>query len=943
MDLLLYSDLDYNRVSRQFLKVADQLKQLEFNAADVKKMPDSGFYRAKLDYENRLLFKFAKYQDKTYLLLLEIIYNHDYQSSRFLRGASINESKFIPINTFSSVTESDAEELTYVNPSQNKFHLLDKVISFDENQEDIFKLKPPIIIVGSAGSGKTVLTLEKLKTLKGRVLYVTLSAFLTENAANLYYANNYENTKQEIDFLSFHDFCSTIKILDGTEMDQRRFDEWLKTRSHVFGIRDIHQLFEEFRGVLTGMDVEKPYLSRQDYLDLGVKQSIFLGSERNTVYDVFEKYLEYLNDNHLYDLNIISHQYLSLTQPKYDFVVVDEMQDFTNIQLFLILKTLNEKGSFILCGDSNQIVHPNFFSWTNVKSMFYKQEMTNHDVSVLQANYRNSPAITNTANRLLKVKHARFGSLDKESNFLIKAIGNDSGEINLMNDDHKTRRMLNEKTSLSARYAVLVMRQEDKNAARQFFKTPLLFSIHESKGLEYENVILLNFVTNNSREFDEIVKSVNTEDVENDDLTYSRQRDKTDKSVETFKFYINSLYVGITRGIKNIYLIEANQKHRLWQLLNLAENKKEVKIKSNVSSIDEWKKEAEKLEKQGKSEHAQEIRKTFFKQQQPNWKPINLEELNVLKSEALNPDRFNKKAKDKLFTYSLIYQESDNISKLSELKFRRADNVNIEYETNDVLRKFYPAYKNDNVKQIRQLIEKYGANYRDEFNLTPLMAAINFRSPKTLEFLLEQGANINEIDNKGKNALRYAISLGYDNKLQDNISHLVFKHFSYDTLRLKIDDKLIVVPSRKFEYILVNFFLAILPQVMKSHFNSVKPFFHRGLDAKTIENKIHNYPQNMVPAFRKKRNYISAMLAKNEIESNQPYNNKLFYRISRGIYILAPEIEILVFDRWQNVYDLMNIEKPKILDEYERADFLRKEFEAIMQNRKQQNDLNKFY
>ena len=160
-------------------------------------MTDTGFYRAKLDYANRLLFKFAWYNDQYYLLLLEVIYNHEYEKSRFLRGTKIDENKLELFGSTDDSDEQNREELVYVNPGSVYFHLLDKVISFDKDQERLFRLKPPVIIIGSAGSGKTVLTLEKLKTLKGDVLYVTLSRFLVENSASLYYANNYENDSND--------------------------------------------------------------------------------------------------------------------------------------------------------------------------------------------------------------------------------------------------------------------------------------------------------------------------------------------------------------------------------------------------------------------------------------------------------------------------------------------------------------------------------------------------------------------------------------------------------------------------------------------------------------------------------------------------------------------------------------------------------------------------
>jgi hypothetical protein len=911
MDLLYYNDLNYSKVNKQFARVAEYLSQANFSAAEVKKMPETGLYRAKLDYENRLLFKIVKHEDKKYILLLEVIYNHEYSKSRFLRGVAIDESKLITVSSPATIIESELEPLSYINPTFNKVHLLDKVISFDELQQEIFKLHPPVIIIGSAGSGKTALTLEKLKTLTGNILYVTLSPFLIENSYNLYYANNYENEKQEIDFLSYNDFCSTLKIIKGREMDQRAFEQWMQTRMQTFGVKDVHKLFEEFRGVLTGLEVDKPYLSRNEYLGLGVKRSIFLGSERDKVYSVFEKYLDFFSENGFFDLNILSYEYLKLCEPKYDFIVVDEVQDFTNIQLFLVLKSLKGKGSFVLCGDSNQIVHPNFFSWTNIKTMFYKQDMAGHDIKILRANYRNSPEITMLANRLLKVKNARFGSIDKESTYLIEAVGTKSGEVALLNDSEKVRRMLNEKTSRSAKFAVIVMKKEDKVLARKIFKTPLLFSIHEAKGLEYENVIMLNFISGNEKEFNEIIQPINESDLDNEEIVFSRLRDKTDKSIDAYKFYINSFYVAITRSIKNLYLVEATHKHRLLHLLQLVESKNDLKISGNISTAEDWKKEADKLEKQGKKEHADEIRKIFFAQQTPDWEPITNANIDELKKDALDAGQFNKKAKDKLFAYALIYNDFNSIVILAELKYRRAEDP--ENESKALFRKYYAEIKNDNIKELEQKIRKYGINYRDQFNLTPLLAAIQVGSVKSTQFLLKNGADATLMDNGGRNALRTAINQKFQKIGNEETVNLIFSTMAIDSIRLNINEKLLVLPNKKFEYFLVNFFIALQKALCgKSKSRYWTPC---GITATLLEKAIATYPINIIPEFRKKRSYVSSILSKNELFGSSAYNSKLFFRISHGEYMLNSGIEMMVNDKWVNVYDIIGMEKPEILTE----------------------------
>jgi hypothetical protein len=48
-------------------------------------------------------------------------------------------------------------------------------------------------------------------------------------------------------------------------------------------------------------------------------------------------------------------------------------------------------------------------------------------LSVLSANFRNGRKATRVANTLLKIKHRRFGSIDRESNFLVEAVGAEDG------------------------------------------------------------------------------------------------------------------------------------------------------------------------------------------------------------------------------------------------------------------------------------------------------------------------------------------------------------------------------------------------------------------------------------------------------------------------------------------------------------------------------------
>ncbi|MEY4903566.1 MAG: hypothetical protein RLZZ292_1381 [Bacteroidota bacterium] len=898
MNILYYNDLAYRSVEKPFQKIVEFLKKGDFKSAEIKKMSNTPYYRAKIDAKNRLLFKFAKYQNETYILLLEVILNHDYEKSRFLNGAAVDETKLPDVTKVPDLKDDDYQPLIYVNPKAKHFHLLDKIISFDEVQAEVYSLPTPIIVIGSAGSGKTALTLEKLKLLNGEVLYITLSPYLVENSRNLYYAMGYENEKQEIDFLSFKEYLETIEIPSGREITYREFDWWYAKHRQTARIKDSHKVFEEFKGVLTGSIIDAPYLSREEYLKLGVRQSVFTGEERGLLYEVFVKYLDYLKENKHYDSNLVAYDYQAKTEKKYDFVVVDEVQDFTNVQLSVVLKSLKNPANFLLCGDSNQIVHPNFFSWSNVKTMFYKQDLKGNLIRILSNNYRNTPEVTEIANKLLLLKNTRFGSIDRESTYLVESSATQNGEVVYLEDTAKIKTDLNNKTKRSAKFAVLVMRQEEKANARRFFQTPLIFSVQEAKGLEYENIILYNFISDNEKVFREISDGITEEDLTKD-MVYGRGKDKSDKSLEVYKFYVNSLYVAMTRAVKNLYFVEESKKHPLLNLLGLVKYQAQLTMKDQSSSMEDWQREARKLELQGKKEQADDIRKNILHTQTVPWIPITPEVYEELRIEALNPAFFNKKSKDRLFEYALIYQDTSIQKPLIALKYKRAENI--VAESKNLHAKLYTPYRLDKFKDLQPQVTKYGVDFRNEFNQTPLLIAAENAAPTILKELLTLGADVNMVDNYYRNALQLCLQQAFlsDVYAKTKIG-ITYPILVTDSVKIKVNNRLIKVGNHSMEYFLLNFMLATLRHKI---LNTVVPAY----DVDAIMMVAQHFPATVLSDRRKVRQYVSSILAKNEIDRKDPYNRMLFIRVQRGLYLINPKMEIAVGETWMNAYDMMRI------------------------------------
>lgn len=911
-----------------FAKFRKAIEADDFASAQISKISHN-LYRARLGRSARLLFSFYAHDGRTDCLVLEHLPNHDYEKSRFLsRGAGISAARVGSVENSTSGQSARAtdglaaggraaggqatenvetldtiqpEPLAYLNPASENFHILDKVLSFDDEQQAIFDLPAPLVIVGSAGSGKTALTLEKMKQAVGDVLYVSLSPFLVESARALYHSHGYDNEDQVLDFLSFTEFLETIEVPAGREVNFADFNAWFQRHKAGSGIRDAHTLFEEFRGVITGPVGDGSWLSREAYLTLGVRQSIFADSERDAVYTLFERYLRFLDDARLFDPNIVCHRYRDRTQPRYDFVVVDEVQDFTNIQLYLVLSGLRNAGDFLLCGDANQIVHPNFFSWSSLKSLFFENcELTGHSetLHVLSSNYRNSPLVTNIANRILKLKHARFGSVDRESNHLVSSRGLTSGSLQLLQDNDAVRNELDQKTGRSTRFAVLVMHADDKAEASRLFSTPLVFSIQEAKGLEYDSIILFNFISGEQKVFRDIAAGVQAADLESEELAYARAKSKQDKSLEIYKFYINALYVAITRAVKNLYIIEQQLDHPAIRLLDLERFSGELSLDAQGSSVEEWQREARKLELQGKREQADAIHERILERKPVPWPVFDRHRFEALCTEAFETS--HKKKLLQAFESAVLHQHQPTLNRLTSLQFKPVKQPQ-EKALKQLHRQHYMTYDLGKPAAVLKDTERYGIDHRTVFNLTPLMVAAQAGNAELVQALLERGADASLVANNGLTAYQMVLELAtthdsYARQKSANV-HALLKP---ETLSIQVDGRLIKLGGRLMEMFLLNLMFAQFYR----HLNMLGAFGD-AFSAKFIAAWVEDLPDAVLPEKRKRQAYISSVLSKNEMTKDGPYNRKLFLRVSRGQYIINPVLQLRLGDQWVRVHDLL--------------------------------------
>ena len=902
MRVLGYRGLDTSRHRAAFDKVCAAIERGDLRSADVKKLTPTPYYRAKLDAANRLILQFLRHGGETVCLALEIVENHAYDRARFLRGAVVDEAR---IEAEPLAAAPDVTPIRYVHEERASLEVLDKPISFDDAQDALLRTPAPLVVIGSAGSGKTALTLARLREATGTVAYITQSSFLAETARAIYYAHGWSRDDQEAEFLSHRELLESIRVPPGRPVTFRAFSGFFVRHRRDYKFADAHQCYEELRGVV-GAEPEGP-LSLEAYLALGPRQSIFAPAERTALHALFERYCRWLDEAGLYDPNLVAQRWLALAEPRYDFVVIDEVQDMTNAELTLALRTLRRPGEFLLCGDANQIVHPNFFSWSRLRSLFFRDESLaeGRRIAVLEANYRNARAVTRTANRLLEIKHARFGSIDRESDALVRAVGDDEGSVVTLPDEEAVVRELDAKLRRSAKVAVIVLRDEQKEEARRRFHTPLVFSVHESKGLEYETVVLYGLLSSERAAFAELCDGVRAEDLDKGELAYGRARDKGDRSLEIYKFFVNALYVALTRAVRQVYLVERDREHPLLGLLGARAERDATRVRAESSTVEAWQAEARRLELQGKTEQAEAIRDTVARAQKVPWLVIDAGGHDELAAKALLPNSVFNKAKQSLFEWSCFHDHSALAARLADGGFAPAERFQAERAA--ILRRQLAPFSGKFFKDVVDQTERFGVDYRTPMGTTPLMMAAAAGNAPLVDALLARGARRDLADPFGSTAMHHALRSGYaDAAFARGPLGAVWERVAVPAIDLLVEDHLVRLTQVQAEYFVLAAMVVLLPTRYRRYGRFA------GIDADAVSEAFGILPHTVLAIERQRRVYLNGVLARAEASSAYMPARRLWLRERRGEYVPNPALAVRVVDErgeesWRPMFQQLGV------------------------------------
>ncbi|MEG0069516.1 UvrD-helicase domain-containing protein [Cetobacterium sp.] len=478
---------------------------------------------------------------------------------------------------------------------------------------------PPYFVAGSAGSGKSTLTLRKLLNLEENylsynyknVLYLTANQYLKDNSFEQYQEFRSKLSPSIGNFYTLKKFF--IKQLGISQNKVVGFKEFSSFFTLSYPNRkkftiSVEEIYSEINGIIKGLmikgiadnwdrDTSKSTIELEDYLNLSFKYSVLDTETRKKIFTICQNYNQWLKEKDYFDLNDLARLSLNLNL-SFDFIIIDEIQDLTEIQIFSLISFAKSKDNIFLAGDIHQMVNSTFFNFERIKNLFYSKAQKNINIKILSKNYRSCKKIVDLANYFSTLRTEYIGNLGIDDYKEISI--HKDGEVNLT----QISLPLIEKAQNDVTYAIVVPDEIVKNNLLEKLKNKhRIFTIQEIKGLEYNNIICYNLSSAYQNQWNKIFS-------------------KEAKHDQRYRKYFNIFYVGITRAQEKLIIMEENIESNiiLKELHDFLTPNNNITIDKKIQSLkkekSEWLNEGIKL---FKLEKIEEARYAFEKAGEPTW------------------------------------------------------------------------------------------------------------------------------------------------------------------------------------------------------------------------------------------------------------------------------------------------------------------------------------
>lgn len=421
----------------------------------------------------------------------------------------------------------------------------------NEKQLEAVKSLENTLVVAGAGSGKTFTIVNKIKYLLDNNIYkeneLLVISFTNESVYDLKRKIDYN-----LDIMTFHKLA--ITLINNPDMKISN-EYYLK-----FIINEYFNSYGKYnkkqnkliKRILQEMDIDNLKkliftfinLYKSNYNDINYLLNLYQKSHFiNKIYfkiiiEIYHIYNQEIESSNLYDFNDMikiatNNINNNIIKTNYKYIIIDEFQD-TSLNRFKLIDAIMKQNNakIFVVGDDYQSIYR--FSGCNLDIFLnFNKLVSNLNIINLDYNYRNPKEIIDVANSFIMKNKNQI----KKETICLKNI-NKPIKICF----YKNKRTAIEKILkyIGTKYLILGRNNTDKDIFNVQDK-PFL-TIHKSKGLEEDNIILIN-LTNNNNSLPSKIKNhkIINKLIKTDYYPYEEER--------------RLFYVALTRTRNNIYLL----------------------------------------------------------------------------------------------------------------------------------------------------------------------------------------------------------------------------------------------------------------------------------------------------------------------------------------------------------------------------------------------------
>lgn len=347
-------------------------------------------------------------------------------------------------------------------------------------------------------------------------------------------------------------------------------------------------VFSEFIGVIKGSEEslshENRFLDKSEYENLSHRAQYAFANQRDVIYSIFSSFRKHKSLCGDYDAADRTHNILKAIEavgipgPKIDYLYVDEAQDNLLIDALLLRSLCRNPDGLFWAGDTAQTISVgSSFRFNDLKAFLFRLEKRRENMIAdrqptrevprtfqLAINYRSHGGIVNCAHSVIEL-------ITEFWPYAIDVLGREQGVVDgskpvfFSGWDKETVRYeqflfgaSGSRIEFGAQQCILVRDESARDELReQVGDIGLIMTLYESKGLEFDDVLLYKFFEDSSVDLSQWRVVLNQlGDEENLDVPAPQFDDTRHAGVcSELKF----LYVAITRARKNLWIVDCSE------------------------------------------------------------------------------------------------------------------------------------------------------------------------------------------------------------------------------------------------------------------------------------------------------------------------------------------------------------------------------------------------